>query len=1123
MRLAFLSVALGGLAVSAAPASAVDDHGDQMLPNVDVRQDQKVAPVAPRAADRLETTLGVEGFVESSPQTGAAAFVGRTDGFLTASSKKDPADIVLGYVSDQRRAFGLDGSDLANLQVTKSYTAIDGVTHVTFSQSVDGIESFDSYLRGNVAKNGRLINISGAPVSDLSVATTTPDLSADEALLAARENVGGDATVPPVEKRSQGPDRKTTYETYAESATLKVFAQAGQDQLVWDVQVLDSDSILYRVAVDAASGEVLFRQSLTAFDNNDAQVWPLHPDAGVTRTAVNFGTDPTWLNRSASDLHQLKGNNTHTYVDGGANGYQPGEEVVRNGGLAGNWTYPTQFFNQQPECPAFGCTWDSTNAASKATNRNPGAVGLFYLVNHFHDALLAAPIGFDEAAGNFEHVNASGQGLGGDAVLAEAQDSSGTNNANMSTPADGESPRMQMYLWDALYDVDASADAEIVYHEYTHGLSDRLVNLGGAQSGAMGEGWSDFYAQDLLVHEGDKTDPAGPGNLLMGVYALGAQGIREQGIDCTVGAANAQCPASGTAGSGGFTYGDLGKVNINTVHDNGEIWGQTMWDLRTALGRNDALKIITGGMRLSPASPSMLTMRDAIIQSAQVNNVNLSTVWSVFAARGMGYLATTPSADATTATEDFSLPPALLHVSTTVNDKAPRGDGDGFPEPGETLAVTTTVQNTTGSAIPSVTGSIAASNGAQVVVGTSNWPTVAAGKNAANDPAFTVKVPEAQACESTVDLTVSVNGPNGAVAVPVKTVNVGQPSFTNSTDVPKAIPDDAPAGVNSTLTLPGTGNVSDLDVRIGGLTHTYVGDLKITLTHAGTTVVLVDAAGGAADNFEDLVLDDEADQPITGSLLSAPGGLTGTYRPAESLSVFDGHSRSGAWLLNVRDNFPEDAGTLNSWGVSPARQCDVFRLPTSVTNAASAITTDVATLNGTHNSSGTPTDYQFEYGTSTSYGQKSPLTAGGAGNGAQPVTATASGLAPATQYHYRLIALRNGVVHSRGGDQVFTTSAPASALDTTAPSITVTKAPKKKTTTKKPKVKVKVTFRSEAGATFTCRVDKSKSKPCTPPFSTTVKAKPGKGMKHTIVIVATDQAGNASTPTAVKFTAVRKG
>ena len=61
---------------------------------------------------------------------------------------------------------------------------------------------------------------------------------------------------------------------------------------------------------------------------------------------------------------------------------------------------------------------------------------------------MQAPIGFDEASRNFEHVNSSGQGVGGDAVLAEAQDSSGLNNANFATPADGGSGRMQMYLWE---------------------------------------------------------------------------------------------------------------------------------------------------------------------------------------------------------------------------------------------------------------------------------------------------------------------------------------------------------------------------------------------------------------------------------------------------------------------------------------------------------------------------------------------------------------------------------------------------------------------------------------------------------------------------------------------------
>ena len=90
------------------------------------------------------------------------------------------------------------------------------------------------------------------------------------------------------------------------------------------------------------------------------------------------------------------------------------------------------------------------------------------------------------------------------------------------------------------------------------------------------------------------------------------------------------------------------------------------------------------------------------------------------------------------------------------------------------------------------------------------------------------------------------------------------------------------------------------------------------------------------------------------------------------------------------------------------------------------------------------------------------------------------------------------------------------------PSVTVSKAPKKKITTKKPKAKVKVTFGSEADATFTCRVDKGKATKCGSPFSATVKSRPGKGRKHTIQITATDSAGNASSPTKVSFKVVRK-
>ena len=70
---------------------------------------------------------------------------------------------------------------------------------------------------------------------------------------------------------------------------------------------------------------------------------------------------------------------------------------------------------------------------------------LFYVNNMMHDVWYH--YGFDEISGNFQQNNYGRGGHQNDYVRAEAQDGSGTNNANFATPPDGNRPRMQMYLW----------------------------------------------------------------------------------------------------------------------------------------------------------------------------------------------------------------------------------------------------------------------------------------------------------------------------------------------------------------------------------------------------------------------------------------------------------------------------------------------------------------------------------------------------------------------------------------------------------------------------------------------------------------------------------------------------
>jgi hypothetical protein len=220
---------------------------------------------------------------------------------------------------------------------------------------------------------------------------------------------------------------------------------------------------------------------------------------------------------------------------------------------------------------------------------------------------------------------------------------------------------MQMYLWSGsgYRSMNGGDDASILFHEFAHGLSNRLIRDAGgagalntAQAGAMGEGWSDWYAKDFLVSQfGGLDNPAVNGDVNMGTYTdVTPNSIRTQGLDCPV---NAQ------SGCAGYTYGDFGWIfGEPEVHADGEIWAETLWDLRNRLGSFEAERVVTQGMRLSPPEPSFLDARDAILAAAS-GAAQRAQIWTVFAARGMGYYASTTGSDDVAPVQDFTDPSTL--------------------------------------------------------------------------------------------------------------------------------------------------------------------------------------------------------------------------------------------------------------------------------------------------------------------------------------------------------------------------------------------------------------------------------------------------------------------------------
>lgn len=676
----------------------------------DIRTDGSMAPslYMARAQRSLAAELGVQGVVDVDEATGAPRVIARLDGFLTAASDATPSDIALGYVRAQRDAFGLSASDLDGLRLVRDYVDLLGTHHLLWQQVFAGIPMWDNDLRAHVTADGRLVAVTGSPFPGLRVPSTRPQLSATDAIASAYRSVG--ANVPSLghsERVTRGPQLRTAFAS-GEDARLVLFGTGRGARLAWRTTTYVSDTEIDVSIVDDATGEILWRTNLVKADQvGTGLAWEDFPSAGIpggggTQQPVTF---------PVQDGTALSGNNATAFLDTNDDD-RPDDDVAASSGL--DWNYPAQLDTTDGSngCSAdFPCTWQRGVPFSWQPNAEQNATQVYYFLNRFHDHLLAAPIGFTESAGNFQLANGTGQGSGGDPVVANVLDGANTSetpglpddnhrlNANMATLPDGTSPLMQMYLFPSIPQLGTPSsnggdDASVVYHEYTHGLSNRLITLAdgtGAvsspQSGAMGEAWSDFYAMDFLASQGLEVD--GPSaDMIVGRYVGGGRPdfIRFEAVDCRVGETSSNCPGGlDTGGRGGFTFGDFGHVYTGPeVHSDGEIWVQTLWDLRTALGSDTTLMLVTRAMELSPPEPSFLDMRNSIIEADQIafGGSHVAELWGLFAHRGMGFFAVAVDGSDVEPVEDFTTPPVCPGscgtVSGAVTDSQTGAPLEGF-------------------------------------------------------------------------------------------------------------------------------------------------------------------------------------------------------------------------------------------------------------------------------------------------------------------------------------------------------------------------------------------------------------------------------------------------------------
>ena len=549
---------------------------------------------------------------------------------LTGPQSDLPDNVARGFLKRQAALFGLTNAGVAALKLEKE-DADRGTTFLDYAQTVGGIKVFEGNVKVVVGRGGEVLNVrQGFAVNGQKV-NTDPALAEADGIARAFEHAGRQVTPSFAETRARG--SKSEAAAFANPlgpafedvlSELNVVRVKNEARLAWHVYAEVGPDEWYELLVDAHTGELLLRHNLYVFEAQGT-VYTEAPDKGarqlvsfVGNTAIN--TAAGWMGTSTVTT----GNNVEAYLDRDANNAP--DTTSGNGLSSGHASAANQNFT---------FPFDTTLSPTTATNQAAVVTNLFYYNNIMHD--FSYNLGFTETARNFQTNNYGRGGTGNDSVRAEAQDGSGTNNANFATPPDGQRPRMQQYIFTSPNpDRDSSVDGDVVFHEYGHGISNRLIGngstaLSGTQSGAMGEGWSDYWATTI---NGDgavgEYVTANPNGIRRAAYTVPANAVHN-------------------------SYADV-CVPSCAVHNDGEVWAATLWDLRTQLGAATTDLLVLNGMKFTPTRPSFLNARDGILQADQNLNggANRCAIWTVFARHGMGVSAV--GNDGTTHTAAADLP-----------------------------------------------------------------------------------------------------------------------------------------------------------------------------------------------------------------------------------------------------------------------------------------------------------------------------------------------------------------------------------------------------------------------------------------------------------------------------------
>ncbi|KAF9460271.1 Fungalysin metallopeptidase-domain-containing protein [Collybia nuda] len=482
--------------------------------------------------------------------------------------------------------------------------AAEAASHAYVSQVHDGVPFANAVANVAFNHDNKVVAFGSSFVTPKTIASSQPTVSLDDAIATAEKALDG--------KFNDHP------------ATIEFFAKDDDSVVLTHVIQIQNDAAgtWFQAFVDAHSGELV---SVVDFVTQ-ASYLVLPITSEILTQGFQTLTDPQdtisspqgWHSTGTSSTTATDGNNIVTFKGATTATTSQSSAVL-------NFIYPQS----------------ASTAPTTTANLNAARTNAFYLGNTIHD--FSYRYGFTEAAFNFQTSNFGKGGAQNDRVQISVQDSAGTNNADFSTPPDGQSGRMRMFLWTFTSPQrDGALENDIVIHEYTHGITNRMTGGGTGrclqttEAGGMGEGWSDAMAEWT-----EHTSSAVP-DYVMGQYVTNnAAGIRTH-------------PYSTSASVNPLRYSSI--RTLNEVHNIGEVWANMLHNVYASLvsahgfstsartnpngteGNVVFLHLFIDALALQPCNPTFVSARDAWIQADanRFGGANKCTLWRAFASRGLG-------------------------------------------------------------------------------------------------------------------------------------------------------------------------------------------------------------------------------------------------------------------------------------------------------------------------------------------------------------------------------------------------------------------------------------------------------------------------------------------------------